>query len=316
MQMNKRLVFIDNTKAILIILVVLIHVLNYANPVYSIRYYTPIQALIASFCMPAFFIISGILFKNDTWRARPWSVFFLSRVKTLLIPYLFFETIAILYKHFVLHTISISEGVLAMVTLRCNVGADWFLPAMFLASLLYLITVKHENKPLWTLVALAAILIGRVIPLSGSVWSSVYRGLIGFGYIYIGHLLKNLLCAESNLKTLISVLVVIVGSAVGLKLGQGDIYNASVWFAPVYFFTSLSGTYLTLLLSQHIHWKWMQVVGENTLPIMGTHQLVLYTVPSSSSPVWVLGMLILISVAELIFVTLTNRICPFLIGKK
>ena len=135
--MIRRLTYIDTTRAILITLVVLGHVLNYANPQYNIIPYTLAQEFINAFHMPAFFLLSGLLTDGEKWRSRPVGAYFVHKAKTLLMPYLFFECLALLYKHFVLHSVSFAEGLRLMLTMRCNVGADWFLPAMFLACALY-----------------------------------------------------------------------------------------------------------------------------------------------------------------------------------
>lgn len=124
--MTKRISYIDNTRAILIALVVLGHILNYANPKYDIVPYVLVQQFLDSFHMPAFFILSGMLTDGEKWRGRSVGSYFLHKAKTLLVPYLFFECIAILYKHFVLRSVSIAEGLRLMLTFRCNIGADWF----------------------------------------------------------------------------------------------------------------------------------------------------------------------------------------------
>lgn len=56
--MTKRISYIDNTRAILIALVVLGHILNYANPKYDIVPYVLVQQFLDSFHTPAFFILS------------------------------------------------------------------------------------------------------------------------------------------------------------------------------------------------------------------------------------------------------------------
>ena len=66
--MKQRITYLDTTKALLIALVVIDHVLQYANPEYNILPYTLAQAFIYSFLMSAFFLLSGLLF--DTARSE------------------------------------------------------------------------------------------------------------------------------------------------------------------------------------------------------------------------------------------------------
>ena len=115
---------------------------------------------------------------------------------------------------------------------------------------------------------------------------------------------------------MIAFFLTAVFSALSLKYFSNDFFECVVENPPLFAACGLTGLYFVLFISRRIHWKWLRLVGENTLPIMVTHQLMLYTVPSSRSPVWVVGMLLLIAAVELLFVMLTNRICPFLIGKK
>ena len=49
---------------------------------------------------------------------------------------------------------------------------------------------------------------------------------------------------------------------------------------------------------------------------MGTHQLVLYTLPEDSNLLWVLGVLCLIATVETVLILATNRFCPVLVGKR
>ena len=313
--MNKRLTYIDNAKAILIFMVVFAHILNYANPQYGIMPYTLTQAFITSFHMPAFFLITGMLFKNEKWREQSWGAFLISRLRSLMIPYLFFETIAILYLHFVLHSVTLTEGLWKMLTFRCNVGADWFLPAMFLANVFYFVAVKYPNRYVWPFIAVACFFCTWILP-GGHWWAVLCRGLLGFGFIFLGNWTKKWLTADKPTYAVAAFFLTAVFSALSLKYYSNDFFECVVENPPLFAACGLTGLYFVLSVSRRIHWRWLRLIGENTLPIMGTHQLVLYTVPSSNSPVWVIGMILLIAAVELVFVFLTNKTCPLLIGKK
>ena len=52
--MKQRIAYLDNAKALLILLVALVHVLNYANPGYDIIPYILPAEFISSFIMQAF----------------------------------------------------------------------------------------------------------------------------------------------------------------------------------------------------------------------------------------------------------------------
>ena len=141
-------------------------------------------------CMPAFFVLSGMLTDIEKWRAQPWTTYILHKAKTLLVPYLFFEVLAILYKHFILHSVSLLDGIYQMVTMRCNVGADWFLPAMFLACLIFYLYIRYPNKLPWGVAAVLALVALPHFP-SGHGWTLLFRGALGFVFMLAGNLLKK-----------------------------------------------------------------------------------------------------------------------------
>lgn len=188
--MTRRLSYIDTTRAILITMVVLGHILNYANPGYDIIPYTLAQAFMNSFHMPAFFLLSGMLTDGEKWKKRSVGAYFVHKARTLLVPYLFFECLAILYKHFVLHSVSLAEGFRLMLTLRCNVGADWFLPAMFLACALYCLYIRFPNRIVWSVIGAVLCVSLRFVP-DGYLWTLLFRGALGFVFMLAGNLLKK-----------------------------------------------------------------------------------------------------------------------------
>lgn len=313
--MKERIGYFDSAKAILIALVVLGHILSYANPGYDILPYSMAQSLISSFHMPAFFIISGILIDIDKWGKRSPGDYILKRVKTLVVPYFFFETVAILYKHFALGKVSLKDGLVNMLTLRCNVGADWFLPAMFFASLIFYLYIKLPKKPVWAVAAVAATLALHFVPV-GHWWSVLLRSVLGFAFMVLGNALKGQMTAFSPAKIVTAFLLTAVCAAAELKFSiDNSFYDGILECPPLLLVAGICGAYFTLGIARYLNFKWVRLIGENSLVIMGTHQLVLYTIPHSSSLLWVMGTLLLTAAVELIIVWLTNKLCPFLIGK-
>lgn len=316
--MTKRLIYIDTTRAILITLVVLGHVLNYANPQYNIIPYTMVQEFINAFHMPAFFLLSGLLTDGEKWRSRPVGAYFVHKAKTLLIPYLFFECLAILYKHFVLHSVSLAEGIRLMLIMRCNVGADWFLPAMFLACALYYLYMRFPRKIAWGVGGVALLLGLRLLMSTGGhLRVLLFRGILGFVFMLAGKLLKKPLTEFKWWKTVCAFLLTAATSAIYLKSSLGNSFNDAVLRTPVlYLISGVCGLYFVMGIARLIPWKWPTKIGENALTIMGTHQLVLYTVPGNSSPLWVLGVTCLIAAVEAVLILAVNRFCPMLVGKR
>lgn len=316
--MTKRLIYIDTTRAILIMLVVIGHVLNYANPQYNIIPYTLAQEFINAFHMPAFFLLSGLLTDGEKWRSRPVGAYFVHKAKTLLIPYLFFECLAILYKHFVLHSVSFAEGLRLVLTMRCNVGADWFLPTMFLACALYYLYIRFPRRIVWG-VGGAALLLGlRFLMSAGAGYWQVllFRGVLGFVFMLAGNLLKKPLTEFKWWKIICAFLLTAATSAIYLKFSlENSFYDAVLRTPVLYLISGVCGLYFVMGIARLIPWKWPTKIGENALTIMGTHQLVLYTLPGDSNLLWVLGVTCLIATVETVLILTINRFCPVLVGK-
>lgn len=316
--MKERLTYIDNARAMLIGMVVLGHILNYANPAYDIIPYTLAQEWIGAFHMPAFFVLSGLLTDGEKWRGRSVGAYFVRKARTLLVPYLFFECIAILYKHFVLHAVSLPEGLRLMATVRCNVGADWFLPAMFLACALYYLYIRFPHRVAWGIGG-AALLLGLPLLMStrgGHLQLLLFRGALGFVFMLAGNLLKKQLTAFSWPKIGCAFFLTAAAAAVCFKFSLGNSFYDGVLRSPLlYLVSGVCGTYFVLGLANWLPWKWPSRIGENALTVMGTHQLVLYTIPGNSSPLWVGGVFLLIAAVEAALIVIINRVCPALVGR-
>lgn len=250
--MKKRIEYFDVAKALLIALVVIGHELQYANPAYDIIPYTLAQEFIGSFYMPAFFVISGLLFDPKSLAERSWGEFGLRRIRTLVIPYFFFEMLAIVYKSLVLRSVSIVEGLRLMVTFRCNVGADWFLPAMFMADIIFFALVKYlHNKYVFAAAAVLCFAATPFLP-AGHWWGLLFRCLLGLGFILIGCLLKKFMSAFTFPKAAVAFLLTAASSAACFKFGWGNDFYGCVLGSPPLFALSGIAVHILCCGSHHI----------------------------------------------------------------
>ncbi|MBR2810467.1 MAG: acyltransferase family protein [Solobacterium sp.] len=315
----KRVGTYDIAKALLILLVILGHVLQYANPGYAILQYALVQNWISSFHMPAFFLLSGYLFNEEKWKKASFMAFVRKRLYTLMIPYICFETIGLVYKALVLHSQTIGEGFVKMITLQCNVGADWFLPAMFLAQIVFLLVIKTVSRNYLWFFIVPCMCAAWVFP-TGALWRVLCRSVLALGFLLTGLVLqKHVKPRENSLKrnaALLSFLLTSMLSLVIFKYASIDFYFCQIDHPLLFFLAGVSGFMMVLSavtwLGKNCFLSWL---GKNTLVIMGTHQLVLYTVPASSSMVWVVGIFGSIIMLECIIVYLSERYAPILVGR-
>lgn len=234
----------------------------------------------------------------------------------MLVPYLFFECVAILYKHFVLRSVSIAEGLRLMLTFRCNIGADWFLPAMFAACALYCLYIRFPKKLAWGIGGGLLCIALRFMP-AGHVPTLIFRGALGFVFMLAGNLLNKPLTEFKTWKICVAFALTAAAAAMYLKLSINNSFFSGKLDNPVlYLVSGICGTYFVMGIARLIPWKWVGCIGQNALTIMGTHQLVLYTVKIGSSPLWVVGSFLLIAAVEAVLIFAINRFCPMLVGKK
>ena len=321
--MTKRIEYFDLAKAYLIFLVVWGHVLIVINPGYAKLYLAVIQSFIYAFHMPAFFILHGVLFNNEKWRKCSVKEFILKRVYTLIVPYLFFEVIGIIWK-WILGSQDIFTGLYNMVTIRCNVGADWFLPAIFMGSLLYLIYVKFTNC-VWCVVS---VLLSFILPMlmnKNQVLIIVGRSLLAYGFIMIGHAGRKLFQSEktkSILNIILAFAITGIVAVISLKWGGNDFYTCIIRNPVFFVIGGISGTSLILGISRLFQCKVFSCIGQHTLTIMGTHQLFIYALSGVllqkiDQDVAVGFVLLLFIIAlEIPAVFVVDRYLAFFVGRK
>lgn len=314
--MEQRIEHIDAAKGILMLLVVVGHILNYANQDYDIIPYVMLQEFISSFHMPAFFVLSGMLTNIQKWRNRSFGEYLTRKIKTLIVPYFFFESIAILYKHFALDSVQLKVAIINSLILKPNIGADWFLPALFMAMMFFAIYIKFPKKSIWIAVSILLPFAIMLIP-RGYPWSILIRALLAFEFLLVGNLLKDVL-STLNLKwAILSFVLTAVSAALNLKFSIGtDFFNGVLKSPLICVMSGICGTYFVLYISKKLDFKILSFIGNNTLTIMGTHQLVLYTIPAYSNFVWISLTFLLIIIVEAILIVLFNRFVPFFVGKR
>lgn len=318
-----RFAYLDTAKAYLIFLVILGHVLIVLNPGYDKLYFTVVQEFIYVFHMPAFYVIHGVLFNNEKWKVIPALDFIKKRAYSLIVPYLFFEVIGIFWRA-IFQQQSISTGFLNMITIRCNVGADWFLPAMFIGSLLFIIYVKHTNR-IYGIVSTVACFVFPMFMSGSQIAVVLGRGMLAYGFIMIGNLAKNLFVSEKSKSILwlgVSLFATGITAIISLKFGGNDFYTCTINNPVTLVIGGVSGTLLVLGVSRILQCEVITVIGKHTLTIMGTHQLVIYAMTSLADDMYgggiVKGIILLaaIVVFEIPVVYLIDRYLPFLVGKR
>lgn len=110
----------------------------------------PIHKFIYQFHMPLFLILSGILFNEQKWQNT--KLFFVSRIKTLFTPYLFFSVIIVCF------TMTLGANHDLITILKTGVPhAVWFIIVLFFVEIIFQFLRKYIIKT-WSSLILSAII--------------------------------------------------------------------------------------------------------------------------------------------------------------
>lgn len=283
---KKRIDWIDYSKGILITLVISGH----AIPEFGLHL-DFLEKIIYSFHMPAFFILSGYLFKFDACLEK--KKFINKKAKQLLLPYLMFCVLILIChaaKQLILHndiaffTRLIEKNTIVNTLLLTNSSAFsnlWFLPSIFTAECaLYIIFSLVHSEKLRSVICcglgLFAFLYGRFVafPLPLCLDSAC----LAIFYLYLGYLLRIQRIERFFDKNVIFV----SGAALFLVINFIDyyylnniycsFYNLHFSNEAVFLITSILGTLLVVGICKRLKFgRLMSGLGKNSLYIYGFH---------------------------------------------
>ncbi len=165
MTQKKRLTYLDMAKGIGVFLVLIGHLQG--DPFFSYSpLFAPLCTWIFSFHMPLFFIISGMLIRLKRDEEKDFKSLAAKRFRGIMIPYYWFSFFYLCVVVYALISGNIQVGTLLeqiWYVMSCyGMSVLWFLPALFLGELLFILILKKVRKPFAPIVCLVttAIAIG------------------------------------------------------------------------------------------------------------------------------------------------------------
>lgn len=200
--MDNRIDYIDISKAIGIILMIMGH----------IGFGDVFDYFIHSFHMPLFFFLTGYLYtkKNNFLK------YVLKKVKSLLVPYYLFSIVFFIIKT-VIYDFSIGDLVTIFFLPTNNIpiaGALWFLMSLFFSDLIYYAINHHFNDNTVVIISLFVGVVGQVLSKRNdlTIPFGLAQAMVGVGIIQIGRLLRKREKIILDLNPLYVVVVLIVSS--------------------------------------------------------------------------------------------------------
>lgn len=324
-----RLTYIDIARGIAILLVVIGHInqfyrnnLGISNP--------QILSFIYTFHIPLFFIISGMLFSEKSFKDVSFTKFLLKKIKTLIVPYLFLDITGGLFNVAVysdLNLINIKNVVINTLTLHCNVGANWFISALFIGEIVLYFFMKYYMSIYKYAAWIPFLLINLFYPFSHWINISV-RGVIAFTFILLGYYLKEFFKSDLNKRWYMILISLVITYMVSNFNGQIDVWGSTICNPFLCVLGGLAGFYAVIGISKLITSKLLVFIGQNTMTVMGTHMLLIFFIwpllsksvfavfPSlTTSAVGTVLFFAIVIAVNLPIMYLYDRFIPFFIGK-
>lgn len=291
-----RIIWVDVFRGLMIFAIAWGHALTVKSLAYN-----EFSCYIYSFHVPAFFFISGYLFKAKNQSFLP---FLIKKTKTLLVPYCIFSLLSILFFWILGQTASQSLDVVVKTTdILPNIGGMlyangatgymkwnlplWFIPCLFAMTLLFYGVNRMIEKLTGIIGFHLSMAIILLVSFSLAVlnFRSFHFSKLPFGFetvIYmlpfftIGYWVKNGIDFK-KIKTGCKAVICVAGLCIGVIMSihfYGRVDYVSSVYGNIFMFygcamVSIAGY---TMLAQFISWKWLGYMGRNTLSILLMHK--------------------------------------------
>lgn len=325
--MRQRLHYIDVAKGMLILMVIATHIdgMTSDDGLSTDSLWTiggGIRYCWGCFFMQAFFVLNGFTSHFD----KPFSSFLKSNIRTLLVPCIFFSVLTklltgIVYDEWSLYTVTGDER---------RIWLDetyWFLEALFLARIVFWLTLKYIGKAWqrWTtmfLLLIAGVWLNHLMDGKTTIPSDFanyfhYRNAMCMTiFIGLGHWLKKH-------KTLVepyysyAFIVYLIAMSTAWYLGyQGviPVYNHTCGMTfkqiPVYLMFATLGTFATVWISKMInHSDLLEYFGKGSIVVYTMHFFCLRVIVTVLKPFFTLTTIVETAFYFLLVFVLTALTC-------
>lgn len=240
-----------------------------------------IKVVIYAFHMPLFFFLSGYVFSNK----KKFREYFITNVKSLLIPFFIFNIISLLFNIDYIHNNSFSNILDNIFYFNSSVAWNsslWFFVVLFFTKIIFYTLNKLCNSTKKLGIFIAVLLAIGIVIIKYNIWLPFGLKIVPFSltFMYIGYIAKKVELLEKinlNFKSItlciILTVIFIISSLYNERVNMStNIYNN--YF--LYFFNALCGIYILLIISKPLtNSKILNIYASLSL-IMFSTQRILY----------------------------------------
>lgn len=277
---------IDVIKGIGIVLVIIGHISFGQNIIYKAT-----KQYIYSFHMPLFFLVSGILMNIESFNSI--RQFIKKKMKTIIVPYLFFSLISFLVyvivfdystindiKHGFIKQIFMCLLGIRSISQYIFTGALWFLPCLFISEIIIFLLINEFkfNNLKFTVTILLISLIGNIysrtfnLPLLMNLDVAFNAMLfIGLGYLIRINNKKEVIYTIKLKWIFILFIISLMCTAIN---GRIDMFSGTYGKSVIIFWIgAISGILFICSIAYKLkNISFFRFIGKNSLIIFATHQ--------------------------------------------
>ncbi len=289
-----------------------------------------IDHFIHAFHMPMFFFISGMFYKSKPDRSTLSIIG--KKAKSILIPYFSFGFIMYLFWLVMKWKERSAEPILAILTANSEgipiAGAIWFLMALFLANIMYLLIDRYIRNPIaQNVIIIAAAIFGCVEGqfIDFALPFTFAQACVGLGIIHLGHLAYAIV-SKKYIPRLFDMPVwlwlILSVASVGLIFVNGYVNMRTNEYAivPLFWINLVLCTILGLNFSNYLCkiekkgcFKVLKIIGRDSITFVCLNQLVIKIIDTVLS--MFIGNQFIKGIAVLILTILALLICNFIMNK-
>lgn len=271
MSTSERVKWIDYSKGIGILLVVIAHGLAKDNLINIYSY---------SFHLPLFFLISGITLKEDRMLKDSFINIIIRNAKSILLPYYFYAMFIVaieLLKNVLQHDMTIEStiDILTRWIFMRGLKADWFLPCLFFSKIIFVgIYRMIKNRIASIIIVLALAMLVICIPAHPMVLRPIICAGIGSFFVGVGHTLRDI-HSKLNFKIYIPFFIIwcittMVNGKVSLLIYEFGVNGC------LYLINGILGSIVVIGFTKYIEKMSKEVhllewLGKNSMIIMVVH---------------------------------------------
>ena len=294
MDKNARLTYMDMVKGIAIILVVIGHSTVASDNVVT---------WLASFHMPLFFIISGMLFYIKQSQTEKFKEYFFKRFRGMMIPYFVFSAYNILLFYYQsarypdIKTPEFIKDSYLQAFSFYGISVLWFLPAIFFAELIFFGLMKKLPKWAVAVIVLVLSFIPAILKPQLDIFLPDTVATIGLRFLryllyailriptavaflgigYSSGWLKGIISKKkpelkAYIEVLVGILLMALNAVIAFTNGRVDMHYVVQGNPVLFHIGAASATFGLLLIFKHMpKLKLLNYLGANSLIVMLTH---------------------------------------------